>query len=106
VVSVLASFWVAYCSEVFAYFILLGTIPTIMFTTGFGLGMACGEAGPMLTGSAPIHRQCLIKREIPKPRVDNNVDNMSDTTSSPHSFPSHEPQVGQEEKRSVPNGNN
>lgn len=41
---------------------MLGTLSTVMFTTGFGLGMSCAEAGPMLAEAAPIpiYRQCPI----------------------------------------------
>lgn len=34
-------------------FVFRRTLPTVLFTTGFGLGMACAEAGPMLTAAPP-----------------------------------------------------
>lgn len=37
-------------------FVFRRTLPTVLFTTGFGLGMACAEAGPMLTAAHPATR--------------------------------------------------
>ena len=46
-------------------FVFRRTLPTVLFTTGFALGMACAEAGPMLAGSSRYPVQCPIDHRRP-----------------------------------------
>lgn len=45
-----------------------------MFTTGFGLGMACAEAGPIAASSVPpLYRSCPVIHPHPEVKIDSTA---------------------------------